>query len=111
MAENDWEGWAILSKALGKKVQLVGDDLYVTDTKILKKGIRKCIANSVLIKINQIGTLTETCAAIERAERAGYMAVISNRFRARNSRGRQMRLMPPGRDDLGRAGLARYKFN
>ncbi len=79
MAENDWEGWAILTNALGKKVQLVGDDLFVTNTKILKEGIQKGIANSILIKINQIGTLTETFAAIEMAKRAGYTAVISHR--------------------------------
>jgi enolase len=79
MAEGDWEGWAILTEALGKKVHLVGDDLYVTNTKILKEGIQKGIANSILIKINQIGTLTETFAAIEMAKRAGYTAVISHR--------------------------------
>jgi enolase len=79
MAEGDWDGWKILTDALGKKVQLVGDDLYVTNTKILKEGIQKGIANSILIKINQIGTLTETFAAIEMAKRAGYTAVISHR--------------------------------
>jgi enolase len=79
MAENDWDGWATLTKALGKKVQLVGDDLFVTNTKILHEGIQKNIANSILIKINQIGTLTETFAAIEMAKRAGYTAVISHR--------------------------------
>jgi enolase len=79
MAENDWEGWATLTHALGKKVQLVGDDLFVTNTKILREGIQKNIANSILIKINQIGTLTETFAAIEMAKRAGYTAVISHR--------------------------------
>ncbi|GGC99489.1 phosphopyruvate hydratase [Undibacterium terreum] len=79
MAENDWEGWATLTEVLGKKVQLVGDDLFVTNTKILREGIQKGIANSILIKINQIGTLTETFAAIEMAKRAGYTAVISHR--------------------------------
>jgi len=79
MAEDDWDGWATLTKALGKKVQLVGDDLFVTNTKILREGIQKGIANSILIKINQIGTLTETFAAIEMAKRAGYTAVISHR--------------------------------
>ena len=79
MAENDWEGWATLTNALSKKVQLVGDDLFVTNTKILREGIQKNIANSILIKINQIGTLTETFAAIEMAKRAGYTAVISHR--------------------------------
>ena len=79
MAEGDWDGWKILSDRLGKNVQLVGDDLFVTNTKILKEGIDKGIANSILIKINQIGTLTETFAAIEMAKRAGYTAVISHR--------------------------------
>ncbi|MCD6027427.1 MAG: phosphopyruvate hydratase [Solimicrobium sp.] len=79
MAEGDWEGWATLTEVLGKKIQLVGDDLFVTNTKILKEGIQKNIANSILIKINQIGTLTETFAAIEMAKRAGYTAVISHR--------------------------------
>ncbi len=79
MAENDWEGWGTLTTALGKKVQLVGDDLFVTNTRILREGIEKGIANSILIKINQIGTLTETFAAIEMAKRAGYTAVISHR--------------------------------
>ncbi len=79
MAEDDWDGWRILSEQLGRKVQLVGDDLFVTNTKILKQGIEQGIANSILIKINQIGTLTETFAAIEMAKRAGYTAVISHR--------------------------------
>jgi enolase len=79
MAENDWDGWKLLTETLGKKIQLVGDDLFVTNTKILKEGIEKDIANSILIKINQIGTLTETFAAIEMAKRAGYTAVISHR--------------------------------
>ncbi len=79
MAENDWEGWAAMSGALSSKVQLVGDDLFVTNTKILKEGIEKRVANSILIKINQIGTLTETFAAIEMAKRAGWTAVISHR--------------------------------
>ena len=79
MSENDWEGWKVLTDVLGKKVQLVGDDLFVTNTKILKQGIDQGIANSILIKINQIGTLTETFAAIEMAKRAGYTAVVSHR--------------------------------
>lgn len=79
MAEDDWEGWQILSDMLGDRVQLVGDDLFVTNTKILKQGIDQGIGNSILIKINQIGTLTETFAAIEMAKRAGYTAVISHR--------------------------------
>ena len=79
MAEGDWDGWKLLTDRLGKKVQIVGDDLFVTNTKILKEGIDKGIANSILIKINQIGTLSETFAAIEMAKRAGYTAVISHR--------------------------------
>ena len=79
MAEGDWDGWKLLTERLGGRVQLVGDDLFVTNTKILKEGIDKGIANSILIKINQIGTLTETFAAIEMAKRAGYTAVISHR--------------------------------
>ena len=79
MAEGDWDGWKLLTDRLGQKVQIVGDDLFVTNTKILKEGIDKGIANSILIKINQIGTLTETFAAIEMAKRAGYTAVISHR--------------------------------
>ncbi len=79
MAEGDWDGWKHLTERLGKNVQLVGDDLFVTNTRILKEGIDKGIGNSILIKINQIGTLTETFAAIEMAKRAGYTAVISHR--------------------------------
>ncbi|MDH5378700.1 MAG: phosphopyruvate hydratase, partial [Gammaproteobacteria bacterium] len=79
MAEDDWDGWAKLSARLGDKVQLVGDDLFVTNTKILKEGIDKKIGNSILIKVNQIGTLTETLAAIEMAKKANYTAVISHR--------------------------------
>jgi enolase len=79
MAEGDWDGWKHITEKLGDKVQLVGDDLFVTNTKILKEGIDKGIANSILIKINQIGTLTETFEAIEMAKRAGYTAVISHR--------------------------------
>ena len=79
MHEGDWEGWKTLNDRLGKKVQLVGDDLFVTNTKILARGIREGVANSILIKINQIGTLTETFAAIEMAKRAGWTNVISHR--------------------------------
>ena len=79
MAEGDWDGWKLLTDRLGKKVQIVGDDLFVTNTRILKEGIQKGIGNSILIKINQIGTLSETFAAIEMAKRAGYTAVISHR--------------------------------
>jgi len=79
MAEGDWEGWKLLTDRLGKKVQLVGDDLFVTNTRILEQGIEQGVANSILIKINQIGTLTETFAAVEMAKRAGYTAVISHR--------------------------------
>jgi enolase len=79
MSENDWPGWAILTQALGRDVQLVGDDVFVTNTRILETGIRDGIANSILIKVNQIGTLTETLAAIRMAKEAGYTAVISHR--------------------------------
>jgi enolase len=79
MAEGDWDGWKLLTQKLGKRVQLVGDDLFVTNTKILKEGIDKDIANSILIKVNQIGTLSETFQAIEMAKQAGYTAVISHR--------------------------------
>ena len=79
MDENDWDGWATLTSRLGSKIQLVGDDLFVTNTEILKQGIEKNIANSILIKVNQIGSLTETLAAIDMAKRAGYTAVMSHR--------------------------------
>ncbi len=79
LSENDWDGWKGLTRRLGKKVQLVGDDIFVTNTKILKRGIEEGIANSVLIKLNQIGTLTETLDAIEVAKKAGYTAIISHR--------------------------------
>ena len=78
-AEDDWEGWKILTQRLGEKVQLVGDDLFVTNTERLEKGISLGVGNSILIKVNQIGTLTETLDAIEMAKRAGYTAVISHR--------------------------------
>jgi len=79
MAESDWDGWRALTERLGKKVQIVGDDIFVTNTKILREAIQLGVANSILIKVNQIGTLTETFAAIEMAKRAGYTAVISHR--------------------------------
>jgi enolase len=79
MAENDWDGWKLLTEKLGQRIQIVGDDLFVTNTKILKEGIDKGIANSILIKLNQIGTLSETLDAIEMAKRAGYTAVVSHR--------------------------------
>ncbi len=79
LSEADWEGWKLLSEELGKKVQLVGDDIFVTNTKIFAEGIEKGIANSILIKVNQIGTLTETLAAIQMAKEAGYTAVVSHR--------------------------------
>ena len=79
MAENDWEGWKLLTDRFKNKVQIVGDDLFVTNTKLLKEGIAQKIANSILIKVNQIGTLTETLAAVEMAQKAGYTAVISHR--------------------------------
>ena len=79
MSEDDWDGWALLTRRLGKQVQLVGDDLFVTNTKILKRGIDSQIANAILIKLNQIGTLTETLAAIDMAADAGYASVVSHR--------------------------------
>jgi enolase len=79
MSEADWDGWKLLTDRLGSKVQIVGDDIFVTNTRIFKEGIQKGIANSILIKINQIGTLSETFAAVEMAKRAGYTAVISHR--------------------------------
>jgi enolase len=79
LAENDWTGWKLMTDALGKKIQLVGDDVFVTNTEFLKKGIDMGVANSILIKLNQIGTLTETFDAIEMAKRAGYTCVISHR--------------------------------
>ncbi len=79
LGENDWEGWKLLTDRLGKRIQLVGDDIFVTNTKIIAEGIKQGIANSVLIKVNQIGTLTETFDAIEMTKRAGYTAVVSHR--------------------------------
>ncbi|WP_341743010.1 phosphopyruvate hydratase [Azonexus hydrophilus] len=79
MSEADWDGWKLLTERLGSKVQIVGDDIFVTNTRIFKEGIQKGIANAILIKINQIGTLSETFAAVEMAKRAGYTAVISHR--------------------------------
>ena len=79
MCENDWEGWSMLTKAIGSKVQLVGDDLFVTNVGRLATGIEKGVANAILIKVNQIGTLTETLDAIQMANRAGYTAVVSHR--------------------------------
>jgi len=79
MAEEDWDGWKLMTEKLGDKIQLVGDDLFVTNTERLATGIEKGVANSILIKLNQIGTLTETLNAIEMASRAGYTAVVSHR--------------------------------
>ncbi|HET9113578.1 MAG TPA: phosphopyruvate hydratase, partial [Burkholderiales bacterium] len=79
MAENDWDGWLVLTSRLKKTVQLVGDDLFVTNAKILAQGIARGVANSILIKVNQIGTLSETYDAIETAKRAGYTVVVSHR--------------------------------
>ena len=79
VSEEDWDGWELLTKRLGGKIQLVGDDLFVTNTKRLEKGISKGVANSILVKVNQIGTLTETLEAIEMAKSAGYTAVVSHR--------------------------------
>ena len=83
MGEEDWEGWKMLTNALGDKIQLVGDDLFVTNAQRLAKGIQLGVANAILIKVNQIGTLTETLEAIQMANRAGYTAVISHRIPAR----------------------------
>jgi enolase len=77
--ESDWDGWKLLTKALGNRIQLVGDDIFVTNTSILKKGIVQQIANSILIKLNQIGSVTETIDAVDMAHRASYTAVISHR--------------------------------
>ena len=79
LAEDDWAGWRKLTEALGKRVQLVGDDLFVTNTEFLARGIKEGVANAILIKVNQIGTLTETLDAIEMAHKAGYACVISHR--------------------------------
>jgi enolase len=79
LAEDDWNGWQLLTERLGGRVQLVGDDLFVTNTSILERGIRDGIANSILIKVNQIGSLSETLAAIRMAHAAGYTAVVSHR--------------------------------
>ena len=79
MDENDWDGWKVLTDRIGDRVQLVGDDLFVTNTVKLEEGIEKGIGNSILIKVNQIGTLTETFEAIEMAQKAGYTAVVSHR--------------------------------
>ena len=79
LAEDDWASWKTLTKRLGKKVQLVGDDLFVTNTERLSRGIKEQVANAILIKVNQIGSLTETFAAVEMAKKAGYTAIISHR--------------------------------
>jgi len=79
MSEDDWDGWKILTDLIGKKCQLVGDDLFVTNVTRLSRGIADGIANSILVKVNQIGTLTETLAAVDMAQRAGYTAVMSHR--------------------------------
>ena len=79
MSEDDWDGWRLLTEKLGDRCQLVGDDLFVTNTARLSDGIAKGVANSILVKVNQIGTLTETLAAVEMAQRAGYTAVMSHR--------------------------------
>ena len=79
MSEDDWEGWSVLTKTLGDRCQLVGDDLFVTNVARLKRGIDQDIANAILVKVNQIGTLTETLAAVEMAHKAGYRAVMSHR--------------------------------
>ena len=97
MAEQDWAGWKLLTQKLGSKCQLVGDDLFVTNTEILERGIKEGVCNSILIKVNQIGSLSETLAAVEMAHRAGYTAVMSHR--SGRNRGRDHR-RPRGRDQL-----------
>jgi len=79
LAETDWKGWELLTRQLGNRIQIVGDDIFVTNTKILREGIERRVANSILIKLNQIGTLPETLDAIEMAKRAGYTCVVSHR--------------------------------
>jgi hypothetical protein len=79
MDENDWDGWKLLTDAIGDRVQLVGDDLFVTNVERLEKGIAQGVGNSILIKVNQIGTLTETIAAVDMAHRAGYTSIMSHR--------------------------------
>jgi len=79
LSENDWEGWAKLTKKLGNKIQLIGDDIFVTNTKFLERGIKEKSANAILIKVNQIGTLTETIQAVQMAEKAGWNSIISHR--------------------------------
>ena len=79
LAEDDWEGWSELTRRLGKRIQLVGDDLFVTNVKRLRQGIERGVANSILVKLNQIGSLTETMLTIETAKKAGYASVISHR--------------------------------
>lgn len=79
MAEDDWDGWASMTKAIGSRIQLVGDDLFVTNTERLKQGIAKGVANAILVKPNQIGTLSETLDAVETAHRAGYRSILSHR--------------------------------
>ena len=79
MAEDDWAGWKLMTDKLGKKIQLVGDDLFVTNTELLARGIKEQVANAILIKLNQIGTLTETLAAIQMAKKARYNTIISHR--------------------------------
>ena len=107
MAETDWEGWAMLTKAIGDRVQLVGDDLFVTNTERLKTGIEKKVANAILIKVNQIGTLTETLDAIQMANRAGYTAIVSpdqdRRSQPHRPRG-QVQPAAPHRGGAGRRG-------
>ena len=90
MDQNDWDGWKLLTDKIGDRVQLVGDDLFVTNVSILERGIAKGIANSILIKVNQIGTLSETIAAVDMANRAGYTAVMSHRSGETASRSDRM---------------------
>jgi len=107
MSEHDWDGWKLLTDRLGKRVQIVGDDIFVTSTKILKQGIARGVANSILVKINQIGTLTETFAAISMAMRAGYTAIVSHRSgRDRGQPDRRHRRRQQCRPDQDRIAVA-----
>ena len=108
LAEDDWKGWAYLTEKLGGKIQLVGDDLFVTNTERLAEGIEKGIANSILIKVNQIGTLTETFDAIEMAKKAGYTAVVSpQKRRNRGSRRSPISLWDSTRGQIKTGSLSR----
>jgi len=97
LAEDDWDGWKLMTEKLGKKIQIVGDDLYVTNPKRLARGISEKASNSILIKLNQIGTLTETLDTIEMAKKAGFTAIVSHRSGRRKTAPYPMWLLRPGR--------------